>query len=490
MSNKKIFEDYIFGYADAELEFSRTKKIFEDAFYDPKNIVDKLINDHEFILIGRKGVGKTAFGAKIRSLSEKDYNLKTNLMSLSKFEFNTFNKLKISELDGTQKYKSSWDLTLLIYIYKLFRDKYEFTEVKEINERIEFLEKNGLLSGKNVNSIIRKLSKKSFQFDIKIFKLNNENEYEDGKLTYGEVSEYLLEGLSYIYYGDIKVRIIIDGLDDMLRFKKERLIMISGLIRSINELNIEFTSEEIPMKIILLAREDILASIIDPDFNKIKRDAGIVINWNTKDDELKNMVKLRFKLSGIKEDDLDGQWDKLFPRMIKSKTSWDYVTEFTLNRPRDILQFLVQCQKNYPNNSSLSYSELDRVLISYSIDYFIEEMKNELAGFIDDEAISAIPQVLQIIGGSDFTDIEFKKHMAKIIPDKQDTYYKQILLTLFENGYLGQVTRTKQWDKELKKDVIKNKVFFKHKQPTARINYECKFSTHKGLYKALNITKK
>ncbi|EOU2054623.1 hypothetical protein C4D30_14640, partial [Clostridium perfringens] len=143
MSNKKIFEDYIFGYADAELEFSRTKKIFEDAFYDPKNIVDKLINDHEFILIGRKGVGKTAFGAKIRSLSEKDYNLKTNLMSLSKFEFNTFNKLKISELDGTQKYKSSWDLTLLIYIYKLFRDKYEFTEVKEINERIEFLEKNG-----------------------------------------------------------------------------------------------------------------------------------------------------------------------------------------------------------------------------------------------------------------------------------------------------------------------------------------------------------
>ena len=70
MSKKVFLEDYVFGYADAETEFKIKKEIFEKAFYDPKNIVDKLINDYQFILIGRKGVGKTAFSAKIRSISD------------------------------------------------------------------------------------------------------------------------------------------------------------------------------------------------------------------------------------------------------------------------------------------------------------------------------------------------------------------------------------------------------------------------------------
>lgn len=58
-------QDYQFGYADAAKEFTLVPQIFEDAFYDPRSIVDKLINDWKFILIGRKGVGKSAFSSKI-----------------------------------------------------------------------------------------------------------------------------------------------------------------------------------------------------------------------------------------------------------------------------------------------------------------------------------------------------------------------------------------------------------------------------------------
>lgn len=489
MSKKVFLEDYIFGYADAETEFKIKKEIFEKAFYDPKNIVDKLINDYQFILIGRKGVGKTAFSAKIRSISDTDEKLHCDMMDLSQFEFGVFNKLRLPDLEGTQKYKSPWKLTLLIYIYKLFSNEYNFLEVSDFADHAAFLESCGVLNSKNLNTIIRKLSKKSFNFDVKFLSYSKENEYEDGKLSYGEVCEYLLEGLEEIYTED-KFLIIIDGLDDMLRFKKERLLMISGLIRAINDLNREFLTIDIPIKIILLAREDILASITDPDLNKIRRDAGITLNWNTKDDDLKNMINLRFKLSGISEDFIEKQWYYVFPTKIKKKDSWDYVTEFTLGKPRDILQFLSQCQRNYPNNSRISYSELDRVLIDYSTEYFIEEMKNELAGFIDDDVIYLIPQVLQTIGGSDFRYIDFKKNMERLIENQSDAYFKQILLTLFENGYLGQVTEMKYWDKEAKKNIIRNQVIFKHKKPSVRINYECKFSIHKGLYKALNIVKK
>ena len=169
MSEKLLLNDYIFGDADAETEFRNKKEIFEKAFYDPKNIVDKLINGYQFMLIGRKGVGKTAFSAKIRSIADKDNSIQCNMMDLSQFEFGVFNKLRLPDLDGTHKYKNSWKLILLIYIYKMFSNDYTFLEVESFYERAEFLEASEILKSKNINSIIRKLSKKSFNFDIKFF---------------------------------------------------------------------------------------------------------------------------------------------------------------------------------------------------------------------------------------------------------------------------------------------------------------------------------
>ena len=60
-------KEYNFGFADSEKELKRYPKIIEDAFYDPKGILQRLLDEHEFILIGNKGVGKTAYSAKIRT---------------------------------------------------------------------------------------------------------------------------------------------------------------------------------------------------------------------------------------------------------------------------------------------------------------------------------------------------------------------------------------------------------------------------------------
>ena len=94
---------------------------------------------------------------------------------------------------------------------------------------------------------------------------------------------------------------IIDGLDDILRHEKLKIEMLSGLFRSISQLNDYLFREHIPIKIIILAREDILSAITDPDFNKIKRDGGIKLDWNNPDD-LMEVVKLRFLLSGVPEE--------------------------------------------------------------------------------------------------------------------------------------------------------------------------------------------
>lgn len=486
-------EDYIFGYADAETEYFNSKKIFEEAFYDPKRIVDKLINGYEFLLIGRKGVGKTAFSAKIRSLAEKDEKLFADLISLSDFEFRTFYKMGNNQLDGTKKFKSAWDVTLLVAIFKTLDESFDLSESESFNNATKFLSKYGLFIGDSINNVVRILSKKTFHFKLPyLIAYDNESNYEEKKATQNEIVEYLQSVLKQVYLENNKVLFIVDGLDDILRYKQERLLILSGLIRSINELNLFFKKNFIPIKIILLAREDILASITDPDFNKIRRDAGIHIKWNAKneDDDLKSLVNLRFKLSGIDEGDIVKQWYKIFPRKIRGKDSWSYILEYTLNKPRDILQFLTQCQKTFPNKISLSFSDVDYVLTDYSNEYFIEEMKNELAGFIEDETIYYLPQIMQKIGGSDFSYTEFRRVAEEFIPNKEEGYYKALTLVLFENGYLGQVSQTRFYDKQSKRTYTKNQAIFKHKKPTARINYSEKFTLHKGFYKALNIIKR
>lgn len=489
--NKSLnFDEYIFGYSDAETEYTRSPKIFEEAFYDPKEIVDKLIDGHEFMLIGRKGVGKTAFSAKIRNLAQSDSNLYAEQISLSNFEFDLFYNMGNDTLKGTQKFKSVWDLTLIIQIFRMLNKNFNFQEIEDFNRVIEFLEVNGLLHGKNINATVISLSKRSFDLNLKMLKFSSQYECKKNNYANTELIENLIDVLSKMYYNNNKIRIIIDGLDDILRYTQDNLSILAGLIRSINEINLKLSNYEIPIKIILLAREDILSSITDPDFNKIRRDGGIVLNWNNRNDELKNLVNLRFKISGIPEHKINGHWNELFPSRIKNKDSWLYVLEFTLNKPRDILQFLTQCQKTFPNKTRLSFSELDTVLVDYSTEYFLEEMKNELAGFFEDSTINCIPEIMQKNGGGDFSYSEFKEVVESFLGIKDDSYCKKLILTLFENGYVGQVTEMKVYDSYLKRKITKRQAIFKHKKTTQKINYDYKFSLHKGFYKALNIVKK
>ena len=103
------FKEYQFGFADAAKEYTIFPEIFEKAFFDPRGIIDQLMNRWAFMLVGRKGVGKSAFSSKILSLSEENDNLYSTQMMLNDFEFSTFSKTKIdSNVNGTQKYKSSW----------------------------------------------------------------------------------------------------------------------------------------------------------------------------------------------------------------------------------------------------------------------------------------------------------------------------------------------------------------------------------------------
>lgn len=472
-------QEYEFGFADATKEYSRNPEIFEHAFCDPRNVVNKLIKSYQFLLIGRKGVGKSAYSSKIQSIANNSEYLYAYPLNLSDFEFSTFAKTGIDEdVAGTQKYKTSWDFLLLWSIYKILFNEMQMTESEEISQIVYLLDSLGFSVDDGYKADVTKLSKIKFGANIKIFDVVFEKEFNTQPSSYLErisiITEKMINVLATSYLNGRNIMIIIDGLDDVLRYKKNKIEIIASLIRSADYINDFMTKCGKKIKVVLLVREDIISVVNDPDLNKIIQDGAIFINWNNRSNDLKQLVDMRFALS-VSENEARKCWSEIFPNKIKNKKSWDYVLDYTLYKPRDVLQFLKFCQNKYPDNEKLTLSETQNVLKVYSNAYFIQEMENELSGFISEELIASIPSVFRRLGGRAFDVSELNRltneqNMKREVSIEET---KTELMYLFDAGYVGQLVAGGNTNKR--------SVIFKYRNPTARIDYYQKFLTHKGI---------
>lgn len=479
-------KDFEFGFADATKELTRTPRIFDVAFCDTRNIVDNLLHSYPFILIGRKGVGKSAYSSKIQYMS-RNTDITTIPMNLSDFEFSTFQKTGAdSDIAGTQKYKTSWEFILLLAVYRSIFNKLQITDIEEINNIIYLLDKMGFSLDDGYKADVTKLSKLKIGFGAGIAEVDAEfkREFNTVPTTYLErlsiLVDRMLRVLNNVCLNNKEIVIIIDGLDDILRYKKNKMEIIASLIRSADCVNDKLQAMGKEIKTIILIREDIISMVNDPDLNKIVQDGAIFLSWGNRLEELKSLVGLRFSLTVGKENCMSC-WDNIFPPKIRGKSSWAYMLEYTLYKPRDVLQFLKYCQKEYPEKEKLTLSEFQNVLKVYSNKYFIEEMKNELAGFVDDEIVIAIPTVFRKLGGRGFEISEIYRLFEEQSGKRKtniDTI-KALLMYLFEAGYIGQLVSNGRDGKQ--------SVIFKYRNPTARIDYYQKFITHKGLHSGLGV---
>ena len=474
-------KEFNLGFSDAKNELLRTPEILINCFHDNNNILEKLLNGDKYMLLGTKGVGKSAYSAKIQ-LEAKNYsNIYVSSLELNDFDFSLFFKTNVdSNFIGGKKFKEPWDFLLLHMIYKVIYYDMKITEVPEIIEVINYLEKNGLNLKLKSKEIVKKL--KSFKVGKGIelqFDLDNEKceKFEYSTLIKNCIDK-MLENLSYIHFNDKNLKILLDGLDDILRFKKDTIQILTSLIRSTDYLNMNFLKNNIPIKIILFIRQDIFSLLIDPDLNKIKRDWSEYLKWTDKIDDLKELVELRLS-SSDKLKKYDNYWDKIFPPLIKNKDSWEHIIEYTLIKPRDILQFLIICQNLFPEKKSLTFQEINIALREYSSEYFIDEMKNELSGFADDKLIKELEQVFQRIGDNKFNYNKFFTLLKETNKKLDESIIKDILLRLFESGYIGHLQENSRNKK--------TSVLFKHRNPTIKIDYKEYFIIHKGLHKALGI---
>ena len=107
------FKKINFGCSDANTEAQRFPQNFKEVFFDPHNYIEELVCGDKFLLIGRKGDGKTAFGAQVK-LTGEQYDTYVQQRSLENFNNETFLKIKTTDFVGGNQYISFWKCILLM----------------------------------------------------------------------------------------------------------------------------------------------------------------------------------------------------------------------------------------------------------------------------------------------------------------------------------------------------------------------------------------
>ena len=105
-----------FGYADSEKELIETPELFDSAFVDPRNYLTKLMYGPSFLVLGRKGTGKTAYGAKIRRIAMENEDIIVQPCMLSDLNYSTFETFADQNASGGRRFLYVWKYLLFLEI--------------------------------------------------------------------------------------------------------------------------------------------------------------------------------------------------------------------------------------------------------------------------------------------------------------------------------------------------------------------------------------
>lgn len=236
-----------------------------------------------------------------------------------------------------------WKCIVLLELVKYIESRGFQVQRSNYISLVEALSKMGLLHGDSLEETIIKLDSTDISINVCNW-VSYGKHYEKEVVIRGANQIYgvLAEELKSAYIGNKKFRMVIDGLDDILRSKDFSIEVITGLLRAANEINNFFNKKALDFKIIILIRSDILDKCRDPDISKIKLASQVNLSWKPGsaiyDSDLAKLILARFQM----QEDCDSFheiWTTYFPSQIDEKDSLSYMLENTLYKPRGCKQF-------------------------------------------------------------------------------------------------------------------------------------------------------
>lgn len=474
------------GSPEAEAEaLPNSRMPLSKVYLDHCNLIDSLANE-KFIVVGRKGAGKSAFAEHICGLANSEANLFASFIRQG--ESNLEHIVQIGVENGHEIEKENlYKWLIFTNILKMFSDNQAAQSSKEYDLLKHFLSKNSGYIDIRESEIKELIKKQGFDISIEYLKrfftskMNRSLEIRQEKAPFYKLIPHLKEVLlkvltsqaersnnnSYVLFFD-DLDIVFDANDPS---KVNSLVSLLRVSKEIN--NDFFAKNNLDSKVVILLRDDISKNISSKasDTAKLFSSYSVVINWyqdeyhkGNEETELniRKFINARinyaFEAEGMTFDKKDS-WlslvkDPFSINEVDQKSSFKYVLDHTLFRPRDLLLFFKPLS-GHEYEFPLSKSDVN-FLIGRYCEELVNEIKNEYSCFYSFTQIATIFNALGEISSElkspQIKSISYEKAISIInrncngIDAKElleDMYYRSLIGGMGVNGY----------------------VYFKHREP-------------------------
>lgn len=421
------YSELYFGHADAKTEAIREPESFVKSFVDHGNIVNAVVEEGRFLVLGPKGTGKSALGWYLqRTARERDLVVQTR--DVSDLPISEVNQLKTGEEPGMSRSLNAWKFILLCALLDVILEDEgsELNKNPEANAVIGKLREYGFLDPTPKNAILR-ASKTTWKVPIpKIGEIYSKESSESIHLVH--LIPYLQKWVIGEWGNRNKHFLILDGLDSIYLNDKRYIPSISTLVQSALFINQEIQQHGVGGGVVILIRNDVYSRLDLPDGGKIRADWAVELDWrilsgDAKDAPLFDLIDTK-AVSLINAQPFDVV-AKHFPREIdlgsgvKTVEVFNYLLNLTRHTPRDLLRLLEHIRSVEATFSEASRSDSIRLnviregVLQYATKYFVDAIRNELVGRggSGDEA-RAVVDALRNLGARKFDRATFAASLA------------------------------------------------------------------------------
>lgn len=461
-----------FGDLEALDEGRLHEKYFLDTFVIPSSFsVRSLNNRGKFIIVGRKGSGKTAAQFWLAESIRKEgylssfFSFYTDLRPDDHIQLSRTQSIDFIEVANKRN----------IFLHYDFRDIWERTFFLKIAEGLA----SSGIRNEFTDFCTRKRSRLSNLFDgiLKSLSIEISGElsgicakvgidlaaFKDGIVplrTYNAICRELVKD----HFSDTKYYLFVDELvfskldahDDEV---KVRAAMVRDIVRTARELNIFFALNGFDVHIICSLRPEIrnLLNELDSEIGKIVDGRDVSLDWNfdSGQDSLLWRIfenKVRFSHSPCIE----------FERFVCKSISFsgnsrpliEFLKTNTWNRPRDIVRLLISIAKINPNSDSIREEDLRRSLDEYS--------RSSIKEIIDELSVRYGPLIFsrlrQAIDRREYESGDvFKELMNRTFPElDSEAFFEELFIYGVIDGVDRRNKRTRFYDFHRGEEYMKN----------------------------------
>ncbi|EGQ9190587.1 hypothetical protein F7U78_03505 [Vibrio parahaemolyticus] len=489
-------ENLHFGDVYAENEVLYLEN-YEDYFYNIGNCLEKIQSQKKFVVVGRKGTGKTLL-AHVVCEKCRDNSVIAEVESLKDFVFHELVHFQGEDISST-KYVPIFEWMIYINLAKhIVKNTDDFDEEKVTTLR-EFLAFLGHISGElkpeKTIELTRKLEAKA-EGKVKVFPFTfgvgavGGNTIKEGPRSYLENLENLKSFVNSMLKEQTKSSIVFyDELDDKFIDDDEYKNALISFLGAVSRINNDLIKQRIKLKICAVIRRDIIDLLHAPNINRILEDNSVFLDWRAEsvhETELLEMIahKIRQSSPYYKRKDTDKVLSDVMASTIAGEGFRYYLIHRTLGRPRDLIRMLSLVIEDYGQSLDRfeSYALTER-LPSYS-SYLKREISSELSGHVGAKDIDAMFELLQLHGRRSFTYNSINKlYERHKFPQRElSLNLDEIISNLFDVGAICNYA-------ERRRDEGGNLYYWSYNQLDLKVKYNLPFEIHPGLWDALRIQK-